>query len=118
MTEPMIIALISAFGAIGTGSGIWSLINRRAQNTSAFNRLVMGLAYDKIVTIGTAYIQRGYVSADEYEAYLKLLVEPYKEMGGNGVAERVAGEVATLKFRTVAFLEVVNKEGNNNASTE
>jgi hypothetical protein len=70
----------------------------------------MGLAYDKIITIGMGYIQRGWVSKDEYEEYLKYLVEPYKEMGGNGVADRIAKDVGALPFRTVQFAEIVIKE--------
>lgn len=69
----------------------------------------MGLAYDKIVSRGIAFIERGWISKDEYEEYQKYLVEPYKEMGGNGVAERISSEVASLPFRTVRFSEILVK---------
>lgn len=110
--KDMIIALIAAFGGVGASSGIWTFIQKRTQVNDAHTRLLMGLAYDKIITIGMAYIQRGWVSKDEYEEYLKYLVEPYKDMGGNGVAERIATEVGSLPFRTVTFAEIVVKEKN------
>lgn len=73
----------------------------------------MGLAYDKIVSIGITFIDRGWVTKDEYEEYQKYLVEPYKAMGGNGVAERVAKEVASLPFRAIKFAEITIKKDNN-----
>lgn len=110
MTEQMAIALISAVAGVATSSGFWAYFQKRSDKNSATARLLMGLAYDKIITVGMAYIHRGWVSKDEYEEYLKYLVEPYKEMGGNGVADRIATDVGALPFRTVQFAEVTIKE--------
>lgn len=109
MTEPMILALIAAVTTVGTSTGFWAFLQKKNMQQNAYNRLLMGLAYDKIVTVGMAYIQRGWVSKDEYEEYLKYLVQPYKEMGGNGVADRISTEVGSLPFRTVAFTEIIEK---------
>lgn len=114
----MIVALIAAIGGVLGTSGIWTFIEKKTRMNSAHSRLLMGLAYDKIVTIGLSYIQRRWVSKDEYEEYLKYLVEPYKEMGGNGVAERIAAEVATLPFRAVSFSEIVEKGHSQNDQTQ
>lgn len=59
----------------------------------------MGLAYDRVTTLGIAYIERGWVTRDEFEEYQKYFVEPYMALGGNGVAERIWLEVRTLPFR-------------------
>lgn len=59
----------------------------------------MGLAYDKITHLGMGYIERGWVTKDEYEDFRKYLYEPYKEFGGNGVAERIMLEVSTLPLK-------------------
>jgi hypothetical protein len=56
----------------------------------------MGLAYDKVTILGIAYIERGWVTRDELEEYEKYFFEPYKALGGNGVAERIWLEVARL----------------------
>lgn len=116
MGEPIVVALITALGMVTASSGLWAYLQKRNVAQTAYTRLLMGLAYDKIVTIGMAYIQRGWVSKDEYEEYLKYLVEPYKAMGGNGVAERVASEVGSLPFRTVQFAEVVIKGTDEDAN--
>lgn len=110
MSEETIIALIAAASGVLASSGLWTFLQKKSQTNSAHIRLLMGLAYDKIMTVGMVYIQRGWVSKDEYEEYLKYLVEPYKEMGGNGVADRIATEVGSLPFRTVPFAEIVVKE--------
>jgi len=110
MSESMVIALISAVVGVGTSSGFWAYFQKRSDKNSATARLLMGLAYDKIITVGMGYIHRGWVSKDEYEEYLKYLVEPYKEMGGNGVADRIATDVRTLPLHTVPIAEVVIKE--------
>lgn len=110
MSESMAIALISAVAGLGTSSGFWAYFQKKSNKNSATSRLLMGLAYDKIITVGMVYIHRGWVSKDEYEEYLKYLVEPYKEMGGNGVADRIATDVGALPFRTVQFAEIVIKE--------
>lgn len=111
----MVIALLAAITGVASSSGVWAYFSKRSDKNTANQRLLMGLGYDKIVTIGVAFIERGYVSKDEYEEYLKYLVEPYKALGGNGVAERVAHEVGKLPFRAIKFAEVVIKEKDNAA---
>lgn len=116
-TESMVLALVAAVGGVGASSGFWTYFQRQSDKNSASSRLLMGLAYDKIATVGISYINRGYISKDEYEEYLKYLVQPYKEMGGNGVADRIAAEVGSLPIRTIPLVEVVvNKEGKFDAA--
>lgn len=112
MSEEMIVALIAAISGVIGSTGLWTFIQKRSVNHTAQTRLLMGLAYDKIVSRGISFIERGWVSKDEYEEYQKYLVEPYKDMGGNGVAERIASEVGSLPFRTVQFSEILVK-GND-----
>lgn len=114
MSEAMVIALISAVVGIAGSSGIWTYLQRRSDKNSTMARMVMGLTYDKILSVGMTYIHRGWISKDEYEDYLKYFVEPYKEMGGNGVADRMARDVGTLPFRAMQFVEVIIKEGSEN----
>jgi hypothetical protein len=58
----------------------------------------MGIAYDRITSYGLAYLERGWVTMDEYEELLKFYYEPYKELGGNGTAELIMGQVGRLPF--------------------
>lgn len=114
MSSDMVVAIIVAVSGVITSSGLWAFIQNRNNTHTAHTRLLMGLAYDKIVTVGMIYIERGWVSKDEYEEYLKYLVEPYKAMGGNGVAERISQDVGRLPFRTMPFAAIVMKEKKEN----
>ena len=42
------------------------------------------------------YIERGYITRDEFENLNDYLFEPYSEAGGNGSAKRVMEEVQKL----------------------
>ena len=61
--------------------------------------VLVGLAHDRIIHLGMVYIERGYVTQDEYENLQVYLYEPYEEMGGNGSARRVMEEVRKLPIR-------------------
>lgn len=45
------------------------------------------------------YIKRGWITKDEYEDLRDYLYKPYKELGGNGSAERIMLEVDKLEIR-------------------
>jgi hypothetical protein len=92
----VIIILSCVFGSGGLGLYLQSRDSRR----SATTRLLMGVVYDKITTLGITYIDRGWVTKDEYEELRKYLYEPYKALGGNGVAERVMNGVSRLPLRS------------------
>lgn len=83
-------------------------------------RLLMGLAYDKIQQLGLSYIDRGWISGAEYEDFRKYLYEPYKDFGGNGVAEQIMQQVSNLPLRStheIAYSTIVEaKKGHVNAS--
>lgn len=111
----VVLAVVAAFGA---SSGFWAWMMKRDSTSTALARLLRGLAYDKIVNLGVQYIERGWISKDEYEEFRKYLYEPYKDFGGNGVAERIMTEVSNLPLRSPAkYSEILlarkNKESND-----
>ena len=91
--------LLAVVPALFASSGFWTYIHLRDRTKTTMSKLLMGLAYDKLMTVGVAYIERGWVTKDEFEEYRKYLYDPYKELGGNGVAERIMQEVAQLPIR-------------------
>lgn len=92
---------VTSISTVLASSGLWSWLQKKNSNQSATSRLLMGLAYDKITNRGMEYIKRGWISKDEYEDFQKYLYEPYKDFGGNGVAERIMTEVSRLPLRSV-----------------
>ena len=88
----VIIALISS-------TGLWSYIANYRNKHDAKTRLLIGLAHDRIIYLGTKYISRGYITPDEYENLHDYLYAPYAENGGNGSAKRVMEQVKALPIK-------------------
>jgi hypothetical protein len=90
--------IISIIASVGASSGFWAWFSKKSDKKSATSRLLLGLAYDRIITLGMHYIQRGWITKDEYDDFVKYLYTPYKEFGGNGLSEKIMGEVGKLPF--------------------
>lgn len=83
--KDILIALIAVLGS----SGFWAYWSKRGSDDDARTKLLVGLAHDRIMQGGRFYIDRRWISDDEYENLYDYLYKPYKELGGNGSAERV-----------------------------
>lgn len=100
--NPWLNTVVTILGTLAASSGLWAYIQHKDTTKTQANSLLMGLAYDKIISMGLDYIARGWITKDEYEDYRRYLYEPYKRLGGNGVAERIAAEVSNLPIRSRA----------------
>lgn len=96
--ETWVQVTLTSLAAVTASSGFWAYVMRRDITKSATARLLMGLAYDKLMEKGETYIDRGWISRDEFEDYRKYFFEPYKALGGNGVAERIMNGVSELQI--------------------
>lgn len=91
-----IISIVISFIA---STGFWAFLTRFLDRKNAFNRIVLGLAHDRIISLGEQYVERGYITVGEYENLHDYLYLPYKAGGGNGTAEKVMKEVDKLPIR-------------------
>lgn len=95
--------IITIIVAVFASSGFWLFVQTvytsRKKKRSAEDRLLMGIGFSKISDLGMRYIERGWVTRDEYNDLDKYLYQPYKEMGGNGTAERIMEQVKKLPFK-------------------
>lgn len=114
--------VLTSLASILASSGFWAYLQKKDSKRTAVHRLLLGLAYDKIVTLGLQYIERGWISKDEYEHLRNYVYEPYLQLGGNGVAERVMAEVKELplhssrsRYYKIARDRRTGREGNNAA---
>lgn len=100
---PVIVALLTSTALWGVVSKVilkrMELAAKRSKVDEAERKLLVGLAHDRIIHLGMVYIDRGYITQDEYENLQVYLYEPYAEMGGNGSAKRVMEEVRKLPIR-------------------
>ena len=86
--------------AVIASSGFWTYIQKRSEKKDVKTRMLVGLAHDRILFLGMNYVERGYITRDEYENLYEYLYRPYEKMGGNGSAKRVMQEVTTLPIRS------------------
>lgn len=91
--------LTSVLIALISSTGLWSYISNLRSKHDAKTRLLIGLAHDRIIYLGTRYIDRGYITPDEYENLHDYLYAPYAENGGNGSAKRVMDQVKALPIK-------------------
>lgn len=114
------LVILTSASSVAASSGFWAYVVRKSDRKSAATKLMMGLAYIELMTLGQNYVNRGSITRGEYEDYRKYFYDPYKELGGNGVAERMMAEVQDLPLKPSRYAETVeirNREGEhiNNA---
>lgn len=103
--------VVTILCALLASTGFWSFITHKANQKEeertrierqaqlereAQRKLLVGLAHDRIIWLGMKYIDRGYITQDEYENLRVYLFEPYQAYGGNGSAAKVMMDVDKL----------------------
>ncbi len=88
--------LLTIFSSVLASSGLWAYITKRLEKKDVKTEMLIGLGHDRIMYLGMAYIERGYITSDEYENLYEYLYKPYEKMGGNGSAKRIMNEVNNL----------------------
>lgn len=97
--EEVIQVVITVVCSVLASSGLWTFVQKKTEKKDTRSKLLLGLAHDRIMFLGTSYIERGYITKDEYENLHDYLYVPYEEMGGNGTAKRVMQAVDRLEFK-------------------
>jgi len=65
--------------------------------------MILGLGHDRIIFLCEKYIDRGFITSDEYENLYTWLYKPYEELGGNGTAKRLMALVENLPVHKVEY---------------
>lgn len=108
----MIVGIFTVIASVGSSVGFWTFFSRKRDKKSATTKLIRGLVKQKIIERGSGYIERGFITSDEYEDFTEDLYKPYREVGGNGLAERVYNEVNALQVvhRRPTISEITTQE--------
>lgn len=101
---------ITIFCTVLASSGFWLLIERLIDRRDVRTKLLVGIGHDRIIQLGMVYIQRGWITEDEFENLYDYLYVPYQKAGGNGSATKIIQEVMKLPIKH--HLEV-NHENQN-----
>lgn len=107
---PWLQSVVTILCAVLASSGFWAFLQKRAERKAAENKqttvetqMLIGLAHDRIVYLGMVYIERGYITQDEYENLYEYLYKPYEKLGGNGSAKRIMTEVNKLPIHKSTY---------------
>lgn len=88
LANPAVTALLG-------GSGIWAWLKTRTDRNDSEDKLLLQVARNQLVSQGRLYLDRGYITIDEYEEY-ESEYDTYSRLGGNGLARRVFKQVYEL----------------------
>lgn len=101
MDRAIIVAIISS-GALSTLiSGLFNLWQMRKKKQDGVREGIKILLYDRIKHLGKAYIERGYISAEELED-LTTMHEIYHDpdgLNGNGFLDAIMKNVKSLPIK-------------------
>lgn len=88
LANPAVTALLG-------GSGIWAWLKTRTDRNDSEDKLLLQVARNQLISQGRFYLDRGYITMDEYEEY-ESEYGIYSRLGGNGLARRVFKQVDEL----------------------
>lgn len=94
-------------------SGLWAYLTKRMDRKDAKTDLLLGIAREKILSLGMSYIERGYITQDEYENLRTYLYEPYRRVmkdGDTSATDRMIKEVDKLPIKTIDMVTIAHHE--------
>lgn len=99
---PWLQIVITIFTSVLASSGLWaflgSRLDRRLERHSAEQEMLIGIGHIELVFFGMQYIDRGWITKDEYDT-MQDLYKPYKKLGGNGSGTKIMKEIEKLPLK-------------------
>lgn len=92
--------IVTILSSVLASSGLWAFLTQLANKKDVKTEMLIGLGHDRIISLGMEYLNRGYITKDEYENLHDYLYIPYEKMGGNGSAKRIMDAVEKLPIKT------------------
>jgi hypothetical protein len=89
-------------GILASG-GLWAFITRLMDKKSFTRQMLLGLSHDRLVHLCMRFIDRGWLTKEEFENAYKYLYLPYKKLGGNGTIDRLVEEMKKLPIRASTY---------------
>ena len=98
ISQHVIEMILTIVLSVFSSSGFWLFVQTKAQKNDNQTKMLLGLAHDRLISLGMEYVSRGWLTDDEYENYDRYLYQPYKDLGGNGTGDRIKKQVDTLRL--------------------
>ena len=92
--------IITIFTSVLASSGLWAFLGSRLDRHTAEREMLIGIGHIELVFFGMQYIERGWITKDEYDT-MQDLYKPYKKLGGNGSGTKIMAEIEKLPLKEV-----------------
>lgn len=92
---------LTVVGAVLASSGFWAYIMKRIDKKDVKTQMLLGLGHDRIVFLCQSYLDRGWITTEEYENLHDYLYVPYAKMHGNGTGKKMMAMVDKLPIKNV-----------------
>lgn len=96
--------LVTIAGSVLASSGLWSWILYKTKQNDSGRLMTRGMAHYQIIEEGQKFIERGWITHEEYDDFMKYLGTPYLESGSNGLAQKMIDDISALPFKSMASL--------------
>lgn len=96
--------LITIAGSVFASSGLWTLILYKAKQKDTGLLMTRGMAHYQIIEEGQKFIDRGWITHEEYDDFMKYLGNPYLESGSNGLAKKMIDDISDLPFKSISSI--------------
>lgn len=92
----IVLAILGSSALASLISGVISLIANRKKQETGVEAGVRILLYDRIKYLGIKYIERGYITHDEYEDLGRMHDVYHSALNGNGFLDNIMEQVNEL----------------------
>ena len=93
--------IFTVIGSVAASSGFWAWVQAHSNKKDTSTQMILGLGHDRIIYLCEKYIDRGWISSEEYDNLRNYLYEPYVKLGGNGTAKRLMEIVEKLPIKVI-----------------
>ncbi len=90
--------ILTILTSVLASSGLWAFLGSKMERNNAEKELIVGIGHIELVFFGMQYLERGWITREEYET-MQDLYKPYIKLGGNGSGTKIMKEVEKLPIR-------------------
>lgn len=100
----LIEVVIAIAGSAFASSGLWTLILYKVKQKDTGLLMTRGMAHYQIIEEGQKFIDRGWITHEEFDDFMKYLGNPYLESGSNGLAKKMIDDISDLPFKSISSI--------------
>ena len=102
--------IVTVVISVIASSGFWAFIQYMINRNDTSSKLLLGISHDRIMFLSRQYIERGYITPEEYENLIVYMYDPYIQRGGNGSVKHMIED----KVKQLPMQKHSKKLGSNN----